>query len=363
MEKIAVLGGGNGGQTLSAHLSLMGHSVSLFEHPDFASNLKPIREKSGIELYGSLQGFARLDVVTTDMGKALNDVKIVYLVAPSFAQVPIIRMALPYLEKGMKIILVPGNFGSLEIHRIFKTEAPGSDITLAETDTLPYACRMDEPGKINVWGCKKGLSIAALPGHRTRELVKQISDYFPIDLRPSDNVMEVAFCNLNMIVHCSTVLLNVGRIESTQGNFRFYTDGVTPSVGKLQEIMDRERILVGKAYGMDLVSAMDWIRSIYPVTGESMYELLSSNPIYARHGTDAPKMVMHRYVTEDVPNLLVPVHCLGEAADVSTPITGSVITLLSAITELDFFREGRNLPILGLDGLTTKEIMAMVKGS
>ena len=362
MKRITVLGAGNGGQTLSAHLTLMGHSVKLFEHPDFAESVQALNKKGGIELYGSIEGFARLELITTNMEEAIRDTEIIYLVAPSFAQTPIMRMCIPYLETGMKIILIPGNFGSLEILKILKEDVPGLDVTLAETDTLPYACRMDEPGKVNVWGYKKGLSIAALPGNRTRALIKEISDCFPIELRPSDNVLEVAFSNLNMIVHCSTMLLNVGRIESTRGDFRFYTDGVTPSVGKLQEEMDRERIKVGRAYDMGLVKAIDWIRSIYPVAGESMYELLSGNPIYARHGADAPKTVIHRYVTEDVPYLLVPVDCLGEASGISSPVIRSVITLLSTITGKNFLSEGRNLEKLGLKGLTPGEIRDMVRG-
>jgi len=31
--RVSVLGGGNGGQTLSAHLAIKGCEVNLFEHP------------------------------------------------------------------------------------------------------------------------------------------------------------------------------------------------------------------------------------------------------------------------------------------------------------------------------------------
>ena len=33
--KVSVLGAGNGGQALSAHLAINGCKVNLFEHPDF----------------------------------------------------------------------------------------------------------------------------------------------------------------------------------------------------------------------------------------------------------------------------------------------------------------------------------------
>lgn len=354
--RVAVLGAGNGGQALSAHLAMMGNQVSLYEHPDFAPNLAKIKEKGGIELTGTVEGFGRLASVSSDMEEALQGTEVLYMVVPSFGQMPMIREAMPFIEEGMKIILIPGNFGSLEIASFLRNEGFVKGITLAETDTLPYACRMIEPGRVHIWGIKKGISIASFPGKDTEKLVNTIREVFPIPLRPGDNVLEIAFSNLNMIVHCSAVLLNAGRIESIGGDFRFYTDGVTPSVGKLQEILDAERVKVGRSLGLDLVDAVHWIKASYPVEGDSIYELLAKNPVYAGHGSDAPKMVKHRYVTEDVPNLLVPVVSFARAAGVETPVMTSLITLLSAITDGSYMDSGRNLERLGLKGMGVEKI-------
>ncbi|MDO9303438.1 MAG: NAD/NADP octopine/nopaline dehydrogenase family protein [Anaerolineales bacterium] len=37
-------------------------------------------------------------------------------------------------------------------------------------------------------------------------------------------------------------LLNAGWIESTHGDYQFYIDGVTPSVARMLEVLDRERV-------------------------------------------------------------------------------------------------------------------------
>ena len=57
MSRIAILGAGNGGCAAAADLTLRGHSVALFEHPDLAHVLPPIRERGGIEIID--EGFAR----------------------------------------------------------------------------------------------------------------------------------------------------------------------------------------------------------------------------------------------------------------------------------------------------------------
>ena len=102
------------------------------------------------------------------------------------------------------------------------------------------------------------LAASAFPGSRTPELLEAIAPSFPIEVVPAESVLQIALSNMNMVVHCLTLLLNVGRVEATGGAFRFYTDGVTPTIGKLMEILDGERRQVGKAYGLELASAVEW---------------------------------------------------------------------------------------------------------
>ena len=57
MKKIAVLGCGNGGQALSGHLSLMGHHVNLYAHPEHPGALHILQQQNGIYLTGAIKGF------------------------------------------------------------------------------------------------------------------------------------------------------------------------------------------------------------------------------------------------------------------------------------------------------------------
>jgi opine dehydrogenase len=213
-----------------------------------------------------------------------------------------------------------------------------------------------------VWGLKQRLAAAAFPGSRTGELLEAIAPSFPIEVIPAESVLQIALSNMNMVVHCLTLLLNVGRVEASGGAFRFYTDGVTPTTGKLMESLDAERRQVGKAYGLELASAVEWVKAAYALEGDSLYELLSKNPAYAGHGNDAPKEVRHRYVTEDVPNLLVPLEDLARSAGIEVPVTTSLITLWNLALDEDFRSSGRRLESMGLAKLAPKEVQAVLKG-
>jgi len=355
--RVSVLGGGNGGQTLSAHLAIKGCEVNLFEHPKFKENIKKVIKKGGIELTGALGGIGKISVATTNIEEAIKGTSVIFVVAPSFAQQELIKLALPYLENKQIIVLIPGNFGSFEIKKMLRDAGIKKNIKVAETNSLPYACRKIESGKIDVWGVKSHISIATLPALDSQYVVKILKNIFPISLNFAKNVLEIGFSNPNMIIHSPTMILNAGRIESTKGNFMFYHDGMTESVCRIMEVMDEERIKIGIKLGLNLISIFKYSKETYGLKGKNIYEVLSSSSVHSRHGPDAPSCLTHRYITEDVPYLLVPVASFARLLGIKIPIIECVIKLTSSINNKDYFKTGRNLETLGLSEMKIEEIL------
>ena len=356
--KVSVLGAGNGGQALSAHLAIKGCEVILFEHPKFKENIEKINKKGGIELTGKLKGFGKISIATTNIKEAIEDTSVIMIVAPSFAQRPLIELALPYLVSSQIVVLIPGNFGSFEIKKILKNN--GKNLTIAETNSLPYACRKVEEGKVNIWGVKSYISVSSLPAADIKNVIKILSDFFPIPLNPAKNSLEISFSNPNMIVHCPTMILNTGRIESTKGDFMFYCEGMTKSVCKVMEKMDEERMEIGERLGLNLISTFEWLKQTYHLEGKNLYEVISNSPVYGGHGPDAPGTLSHRYITEDIPYLLVPVVSFGKLSGIQAPIIECIIKLASAINGVDYFKNGRNLETLGLSGMSLEKILTCI---
>jgi opine dehydrogenase len=71
-------------------------------------------------------------------------------------------------------------------------------------------------------------------------------------MAPAGNVLQTSLQNGNPVIHPAITLLNAALIERTGGDFFFYEDGVTPAVGRLIEAVDRERISIGRALGVDI---------------------------------------------------------------------------------------------------------------
>ncbi len=361
--KLTVLGAGNGGQAMAGDLALRGAEVVLYEHADFAEKVEAIRGQGAcVELEGRIFGKGRLSSVTSDIGEAASHGDILFFVMPSFAQERILDLALPFLRPGQTLVFIPGNFGTLVARKKLRAAGLEGKVLLAETDTLPYACRQTEPGRISVWGVKEYLWISSLPASGLDAVLSSLGQVFPIRMTPMKNILAVAFANTNMILHCPTMIMNAGRIESDEKGFRFYIDGMTPSVCRVMEGMDRERIQVGDRLGLSLISEFEDASSNYPSDAkyESLYDVLHNSPVYGGHGADSPKSLTYRYLSEDVPYLLVPVSQFGSVTGVPTPLVDSIILLAETANGVSYRKAGRTLDRMGLEGMTAEQVLGAI---
>jgi opine dehydrogenase len=113
-KKVAVCGAGRGGMTMAADLTLMGHTVSLFQAPEFADSLEPINELGGIKISGHTAskktGLVMPHEITTDPAKALAQAEIVMITCPAFGHEAILNYISPYFEDGQLVVFNTGNF-------------------------------------------------------------------------------------------------------------------------------------------------------------------------------------------------------------------------------------------------------------
>ena len=87
--KFAVLGTGNSGQTYAADIALKGYSVNLAEVTEFEHNLRAVEKNGGIEISGDAgNGFAKMNLITTDLKKAVKGVDVIIIGGSAHAHEP-----------------------------------------------------------------------------------------------------------------------------------------------------------------------------------------------------------------------------------------------------------------------------------
>jgi opine dehydrogenase len=377
--KIAVLGAGHGGHAMTADLSMAGHEVNLYELPEFEDNIRPIREKGGIYITarrppaeefqlpgGGRTGFAKITgKVTTNIEDAVKDVNLIMLVVPAFARKRFIKELAPYLRDGQTLVIWPAYYGALLAAEMLRREGVKKDITIAETESLIYACKKSGPAQVLVKDFKRSLAIASLPAKRIPKVMELLSKIYP-QLTPATNVLETSFSNLNPVLHPPSVLLNLYRVEAKFYPYSPEVGGplcrcydVTPAMANVMEAVDKERMTIGNKLGLNLKNLKTVLSIYYGATGKDLYETILNAPPYQKQL--APTSLDHRYVTEDVPYGLVPLAQLGKQLGVETPTIEALITIASAESGKNFWREGLTLEEIGLAGKTTEEIITYVE--
>lgn len=354
--RIAVIGAGNGGQAISGFLAMQGNDVSLYDID--TTKIQNIYKKGGINLIGKIKGFGKLSCVTNNIKDAVKGAQIIMITTTANAHTFVASEISSYIEEGQVVILNPGRTcGAL----VFKQELKKNNVVkryyIAEAQTLVYACRIIEDGLVNIIGIKDEVYISGLPSSDTTHILQLINKIYKC-FKPVPNVLHTSLENIGAMFHPCICLLNAATIER-QDEFWFYRD-MTERVADFMVKCDVERINIGKAYGINLISITDWIKVAYKDThGETLCERMKNNPAY--HDIKAPGSIFSRQLTEDIPTGLIPLVELAKVAGVETPIMSSIITISQSLLNMDFYRNGRTLKNMGLQNKTKQEIINYIE--
>jgi opine dehydrogenase len=359
-KNITVIGAGHGGKAMAAYLGLMEFPIVLFNRTE--ANVAAIKELGGIYLEsveGGPRGFGKLTKVTSSIAEALEGAEIIMIAVPSTAHADIARSCAPYLTDGQIVILHPGRTcGAIEFTRVIRNNGCTADVTIAEAETFIYACRSDGPAQVRIFRIKEAVPMAALPASRTQLVLDTIHDVYP-QFIDGGNVLQTGMNNMGAIFHPALSLLNSGWIESTHGSFQFYIEGVTSSVARVLESLDRERVTVAASIGIRARTGMEWLKLSYDAVGEDLNEAIHNQLGY--YGINAPPSLNHRYILEDVPMSLVPIASLGQHYGVMVSGIDAIIKIASIIHNTDYWRRGRTIEKLGINNLSTDELLHYVE--
>ncbi len=353
--RFTVIGAGGGGQAMAGYLSLGGFETNLYNRN--MERIDALAREGGVFVEGEVEGFAPLNMVTSDIAAALDAADVIMVAVPASAHRAIAAKCAPHLRPDHIVVLNPGRTGgALEFRFVLDGFGADPDVLVAEAQTFIFASRVVGPARAHIYGIKRVVPVAALPASRTAEVLEAVGPAFP-EFAAAENVLQTSLDNIGAIFHPAPTILNAARIESGSP-FEYYVEGVSPSVGQVLEQMDRERRGVALALGIKPQSAVDFLRAAYGVESKNLYHAMRTNPGYA--GIVAPGSLQHRYISEDVPASLVPMASFGDLLGVPTPTIKAMIHLACIIHGVDYWSRGRTINRLGLSGLSAEEIRELV---
>lgn len=335
---VTVIGAGNSGLAMAAHLSSNGNKVTLWNRS--ISNIKKLIETHTIRCKGMIQGDIKIDSVTDDMKQAIEGSKVILITTPANSHKELAVQLAKNLEKETLIVLNPGRtFGAFEFQKIFNTINKDFKQTIAETQTIIYTCRKTDDDCVNIIAFKSNVLISALKSEENPYIIQRLPKCIQHYYIPAKSIIETSLGNIGMILHCAPLILNSGWTESKNNTYKYYCDGISTSIVGIIEKIDEERILVSQALGYKVESTIEWLKRTYHVKGSNIYECIQNNEVYKT--IDAPNSLMHRYILEDVPCGLVPLESTGIELGIPMIYTSMTINLASSLLNTNFRKEGR----------------------
>jgi opine dehydrogenase len=348
----AVIGGGHGGQGMAAYLAYLGYMVNLYNRT--LERVEKIMEQGFIEMEGCISGRGYINIVTNNIEHAIRGVDVIMVVLPASAHKHIASLIAPYVTPDQYIVLNPGRTGgALEFQNIIRMNNPMKNICIVEAQTFLFACRVIGEGIVGMMSKKNEVKVAALPAVRTKEFISEINNVLP-EFIEANSVLDTSFNNVGALLHPIPTILNCGRIESENGDFLYYIEGITPSVAKIIEEVDIERMQIANALGTEVISLREWLGRTYGAYGDTLCEAIGNVKGY--WGLKAPASMNTRYIFEDVPQSLVPISDMGRYLGISTPTIDSMIHLASLMHSRDYYKLGRKVEDMGLDGMSLEEM-------
>ncbi len=347
--KVAVLGAGNGGCAVACDMSLRGHEVTLIKTSNSMhnENFQYLLDNDGaISIFenGETKS-SRISKVTTDISQ-LSECEIVIVYIQTKYHEPLVERIIPHLRKDQIVIFNPGYLSTAYMlkHNV------RDDVIIVEAESSFIDCRISEPGVIKAGFRNVRNPLGIYPSSRKEEAIEKLECLgFPFTYLSS--VVEAALHNPNLIVHTVGAIMSIPRIEKTNGDYCMYHEVFTPSVWRILEQLDDEKMNVLEKLGFErlpYVEACKFRNSLDDDRdAKEVFFWYAAMPTRAK----GPIVVDSRYISEDVPQGLVMLEALGAQLDIKTPITTALIELASSALGRDLREEGRSPEKLGQENI------------
>ena len=279
-----------------------------------------------------------------------NDVLIITL--PGYGHKTVLDALAPHIESRHHVIVSShASLGAVYLMQLLAERGVVAPITAWGTTICTGRRQSGTEVKVNT--VRSRVDLCTVPEDRSAEALALCRELFGDRFQPRDGLLAISLSNLNPQNHMGIALGNITRME--RGETWSQGQNVTPKVGRLLEELDRERLQIAQALGLDVRTIFEHFHLSFHVPVASISEMNQQMHAQGNGGT-GPDTADSRYVTEDVPYGLVVTAALGRLAGHPAPLHEAGISIFSAMYGRDFEAENQILAALELDRFSLEDL-------
>ncbi len=234
---VTILGAGPGGFAFGADLHAMKVNTTIAAYPEHSSRIQSLNGTS-LEVKGIMH-FAYAPKTTCNVSEAIAHADLILVVVPAFAQERYIKDIIKYGKNSQYVIYVPGYFAGIYMEQLIKKENVGKKFHIAETQTLPFACRFFHENELTIMAKKNNTRISFVE-NENRKVIEQILKFYP-NLVEDSSILRMNIISPGPTVHAPSTILNTSRIEQLGSYQQKNAYEITPSVANVIQTIDEEK--------------------------------------------------------------------------------------------------------------------------
>jgi opine dehydrogenase len=330
MMRVGIVGCGGIALGYAAFLLKGGHQPVVWS-PSGASAHALVDQD--LTVSGAFEGNFRIRVAKS-AEELVSDAEVIIIAVPGYGHRSVMDAVIPFAREGQSFIVSAQlSLSGVYLQRHLITRGIQADVLAWATTVLMG--RRTGPSSATIGGIRKMLEIAVLPNEAGDRSLNLCRTLFGDRFRLVPDIFAIALGNLNP--HLASALCNFTRIE--KGEYWANYDGITPSVARLIEALDKERLDLARAYQVKVRTVEEHYRLSFGFEeGHSVAEM-AAMVHKERQGPPGPTSLSTRFVTEDVPFGIVPLVELGTRRGVPMPLHQAGVQIMSALYGRDFASE------------------------
>ena len=272
-----------------------------------------------------------------------NDVLIIAL--PGYGHKAVLDALAPHIEARHHVVVSShASLGAVYLMQLLAER--GVTVPVTAWGTTICTGRRQSGTEVRVNTVRSRVDLCTVPEDRSDQALTLCRELFGDRFQPRDGLLAISLSNLNPQNHMGIALGNITRME--RGETWSQGQNVTPTVGRLLEQLDLERLEIARALGLEVKTIFEHFHLSFHVPVASISEMNQQMHAMGNGGT-GPATADSRYVTEDVPYGLVLTAALGRLTGHPAPLHEAGIRIFSAMYGCDFEAENEILKALDLD--------------
>lgn len=352
--RVGIAGAGAIAFGAAALLEQSGHKATLWspsgERTGRLASGEPLLAAGAVEgrFYPNVAASARLLVETS---------QVIMIALPAYGHRQVMEAIAPHIRADQTVLISShASLGALYLSRLLAKR--GLAVPIVAWGTTVTTGRQPSHVEANVNTVRSRIDICTIPETRSADGLACCQALFGDRFVQREGLLAITLSNLNPQNHLGIALCNMTRME--HGETWSQGFNVTPNVGRLLEALDRERIAIAGALGLEVRTIFEHFHLSFHVPVDTISNMNNEMHRQGRGGT-GPATAESRYVYEDVPYGLLMTVRLGELTGQEARLHRSGIEIFSALYGRDFFAENELLDALDMTGFSLDDMKKLAR--